>query len=1036
MVDRDVLARIMRAVEEVERRKGTAPPSTRAVYAGDDGAGWPGVTTDDGEVLRVPSRFDLDYGTEMPRMMLPSDFERVIAPIYPGFRPVHGAGDSGGGGGGGDDAPAAAAAAPEPVTRAGDTSTPAVGTGSDPVSSGGASSSSATAGSELISESLKAELSKRDLDISAIERIVDGTVVGSEGGRLRQVTVDLLGKVDPEHRAAILIDAAERVKAMDDNPGGREAVAEEIANLVDLLSRGGKGLFNILSKALAAPFQMAASKIASSTRAEVESDLAVRGIRDALSGISFADYKKDELKGRSPLFAKALLYALDDIPVTTNNTLNKEYQEYTDVMTTPGNVLLSLYEGGKAVPAKVANWVRESVGSCASGVGKTLKRDEMARVVAAMYPDLPAEFVQKAAKPSLCLLLGDEIVGRTISDLCRQGLAGGPDTQRRLIEIAAALTKQPAASLVALPREALCSLAANASSTKQRAGAMHAAKLLDPIAGVDWSKVGAQASSALSTAARGGRAAFDASKVIGGQLYDGTNAVLRSPVTRTAARMAGQAAMAGGRMAGQAAMAGGRMAGQAAMAGGRMAGRAAMDMVAPPPFEIHGVTQHRAYRAALESAHRMRSDRIASAMNPYTGVEKGKAPKVSRAMPRDGNPYVGYGNAGYLGSKPTSTDSTRSALFRVLYDTGFDVAIAGDFLTGKSLKESLRELDALLEKDERYKQHRRDLHEFARQVHDDVSSGKSMPLLLKEYTAMEKLASQLDEKTKRLDKMVRRTVDEEDFTRLRKDLEEVTEEKKKVDGYVSNARKIVAGLGTDPDTYKIGTRRSDEDAEGSFTGRFLDLLAAQARDTNRQSRAAAAVKIQSRFKGMSVRNEMKARPYTDDDVRMLNERALKLLSDATEGRDVPEHEKRKILRRLIEDQARHEGIRVDGIEDAAVKHRERMEGAIVPVGEVVDIPIQKNQAEREGLLDSRSGEMVSKKVGRDKSDNEWMQGEEEEEEGVARQARYARSGRKHRAKSASAKKSPVRGAASKRKHRPKSAPAIRCSPGANAVLCA
>eukprot|EP00899_Mesostigma_viride_P007765 jgi/Mesvir1/16990/Mv19366-RA.1 len=173
-------------------------------------------------------------------------------------------------------------------------------------------------------------------------------------------------------------------------------------------------------------------------------------------------------------------------------------------MTTPGNVLLSLYEGGKAVPAKVASWVRESVGSCASGVGKTLKRDEMARVVAAMYPDLPAEFLQKAAKPSLCLLLGDEIVGRTISGLCRQGLAGGPDTQRRLIEIVSTLTQQPAASLVALSREALCSLAANASSTKQRAGAMHAAKLLDPLAGVDWSKVGAQASSALSAAARGG----------------------------------------------------------------------------------------------------------------------------------------------------------------------------------------------------------------------------------------------------------------------------------------------------------------------------------------------------------------------------------------------------------------------------------------------------------------------------------------------------------------------------------------------------
>eukprot|EP00899_Mesostigma_viride_P007768 jgi/Mesvir1/16993/Mv19369-RA.1 len=397
MVDRDVLARIMRAVEEVERRKGlSVPPSLNSVYAS-EGGGWPGVTTEDGELVRMPSRLDLDYGTKMPPMMLPSDFERVMAPIYPGFRPVHGAGDSGGNERSED--------APKPAAGT-STSSTAVGTGHD--LSAGASSSAGGAGSSAAG-------SDTDETVAKGVEFIDGVL-------------------------------------------------------------------------------------------EINGDEFFRGI------------------------------ASDD-------------RRYI------------LTKGGKAVPAKVASWVRESVGSCASGVGKTLKRDEMARVVAAMYPDLPAEFLQKAAKPSLCLLLGDEIVGRTISGLCRQGLAGGPDTQRRLIEIVSTLTQQPAASLVALSREALCSLAANASSTKQRAGAMHAAKLLDPLAGVDWSKVGAQASSALSAAARGGRAAFDASKVIGEQLYDGTNAVLQSPVTRAAARMAGQAAMAGGRMAGQAAMAGGRMGG-------------------------------------------------------------------------------------------------------------------------------------------------------------------------------------------------------------------------------------------------------------------------------------------------------------------------------------------------------------------------------------------------------------------------------------------------------------------------------------------
>eukprot|EP00899_Mesostigma_viride_P001377 jgi/Mesvir1/1123/Mv17630-RA.1 len=661
MVDRDVLARIMRAVEEVERRKGlSVPPSLNSVYAS-EGGGWPGVTTDDGELVRMPSRLDLDYGTKMPPMMLPSDFERVMAPIYPGFRPVHGAGDSGGNERS-DDAPKASAAlaAAGPAASSASTVT-AAGASSVPSSSSSTlpdASSSMTSMGGGDPDNFKHTQEDYDLvEELGLKDLVDDELQGLTGDDYNKRWDDL---------KTMMLTAREF-------PDSQEAVALEsknaerfIRSLIGAVAGSARTVMGAVAGGIAgriAPEMMTlGAKIDEDKRAE-----AMKKILDSIprfgNPTTFADDVRSAvinmelqgLTGGDTSTTISEIYRIRDL-IDKNKDSHLRYKLAADlvykveVMTTPGNVLLSLYEGGKAVPAKVASWVRESVGSCASGVGKTLKRVEMARVVAAMYPDLPAEFLQKAAKPSLCLLLGDEIVGRTISGLCRQGLAGGPDTQRRLIEIVSTLTQQPAASLVALSREALCSLAANASSTKQRAGAMHAAKLLDPLAGVDWSKVGAQASSALSAAARGGRAAFDASKVIGEQLYDGTNAVLQSPVTRAAARMAGQAAMAGG-----------RMAGQAAMAGGRMAGRAAMDMVAPPPFEIHGVTQHRAYQVALDSAHRMRSDRIASAMNPYTGVEKGKAPKASRAMRRDGNPYVGYGNAGYLGSKRTSTAAAAAA---------------------------------------------------------------------------------------------------------------------------------------------------------------------------------------------------------------------------------------------------------------------------------------------------------------------------------------------------------------------------------------
>eukprot|EP00899_Mesostigma_viride_P002800 jgi/Mesvir1/12520/Mv04268-RA.1 len=900
MVDRDVLARIMRAVEEVERRKGlSVPPSLNSVYAS-EGGGWPGVTTDDGELVRMPSRLDLDYGTKLPPMMLPSDFERVMAPIYPGFRPVHGAGDSGGNERS-DDAPKAsvpapAVSGPDPATEPTEEEKLAfinkeVGnikpylmekvTGAKGTSDYDSVLDEAYKYAKFVEdhpdsrEAMAEEMVDMIKEIKSIGKGLKsaagwawkgtGKLSGSLLDKVKEVAFNLFASSEPSASVAAPMDEATReskvreievmnrelynelmkkramfeegvdVDALINDyyeraedafffPDGLEAVSLQVKALGKLLASKVVDATKV-SKRLSERFVDHASRFAKRMYSNVEEptsdveplsaeekravidemglgeryeeeiragadsgkmldvvyDLAVKMLNDEMgyleigenmdrylraagrlarrglvgagraamapvnmmmSGAEFLSHGASALVQRAwdammnpgsnvPAFhyGQSTIDALKDVPETRDvfdhldskhiaqaaldalktqpfaldqtkdvdkieefalkliqmseeedssvdldnliNAVNKVKDMARDsakaeaaatghdplprlsVEDAKKGVLdvLSRYDarlsanrqnfvehGGKAVPAKVASWVRESVGSCASGVGKTLKRDEMARVVAAMYPDLPAEFLQKAAKPSLCLLLGDEIVGRTISGLCRQGLAGGPDTQRRLIEIVSTLTQQPAASLVALRAMRCVHWRRNASSTKQRAGAMHAAKLLDPLAGVDWSKVGAQASSALSAAARGGRAAFDASKVIGEQLYDGTNAVLQSPVTRAAARMAGQAAMAGGRMAGQAAMAGGRMAGQAAMAGGRMAGRAAMDAVAPPPFEIHGVMQHRAYQVALDSAHRMRSDRIASAMNPYTGVEKGKAPKASRAMRRDGNP--------------------------------------------------------------------------------------------------------------------------------------------------------------------------------------------------------------------------------------------------------------------------------------------------------------------------------------------------------------------------------------------------------------
>eukprot|EP00899_Mesostigma_viride_P013674 jgi/Mesvir1/22307/Mv02064-RA.1 len=222
MVDRDVLARIMRAVEEVERRKGlSVPPSLNSVYAS-EGGGWPGVTTDDGELVRMPSRLDLDYGTKLPPMMLPSDFERVMAPIYPGFRPVHGAGDSGGNERS-DDAPKASAAlaAAGPAAPSASTVPDASGdTGPDPITV--ASGASSSAGGPSSRTGAKTDIDK-DEELwklfdergikNRVEKMLEGKSV-EEGEALKQNFLDV-------------------IHAADEDPASWDAIALAIASTLD-----------------------------------------------------------------------------------------------------------------------------------------------------------------------------------------------------------------------------------------------------------------------------------------------------------------------------------------------------------------------------------------------------------------------------------------------------------------------------------------------------------------------------------------------------------------------------------------------------------------------------------------------------------------------------------------------------------------------------------------------------------------------------------------------------------------------------------
>eukprot|EP00899_Mesostigma_viride_P008647 jgi/Mesvir1/17784/Mv04395-RA.1 len=215
MVDRDVLARIMRAVEEVERRKGlSVPPSLNSVYAS-EGGGWPGVTTDDGELVRMPSRLDLDYGTKMPPMMLPSDFERVMAPIYPGFRPVHGAGDSGGNERS-DEAPKpSSAVSAGPAAPSASTDTAAGASGSSVLSALSGTSSSAVpdlAGSKSGDPSDEERDIWKDLE---------------SAGFKEQAERELAGVTDPEARREIL----EAWNDVLDDPASIEAIATQLDRL-------------------------------------------------------------------------------------------------------------------------------------------------------------------------------------------------------------------------------------------------------------------------------------------------------------------------------------------------------------------------------------------------------------------------------------------------------------------------------------------------------------------------------------------------------------------------------------------------------------------------------------------------------------------------------------------------------------------------------------------------------------------------------------------------------------------------------------
>eukprot|EP00899_Mesostigma_viride_P002685 jgi/Mesvir1/12417/Mv00585-RA.1 len=127
-----------------------------------------------------------------------------------------------------------------------------------------------------------------------------------------------------------------------------------------------------------------------------------------------------------------------------------------------------MLSGTANVGKKALGWVRGSVGACASGIGKTLTREQIERLVATLYKELPAAFIKKTPTPTLCILVGDEVVGRLLMNMCKQALQGSPDAHERLVHIAFMLTKTSKDVLFRIPKEYLCEIISRATNTTQR----------------------------------------------------------------------------------------------------------------------------------------------------------------------------------------------------------------------------------------------------------------------------------------------------------------------------------------------------------------------------------------------------------------------------------------------------------------------------------------------------------------------------------------------------------------------------------------
>eukprot|EP00899_Mesostigma_viride_P011154 jgi/Mesvir1/20039/Mv13290-RA.1 len=257
-------------------------------------------------------------------------------------------------------------------------------------------------------------------------------------------------------------------------------------------------------------------------------------------------------------------------------------------------------------------------------IGKTLTREQIERLVATLYKELPAAFIKKTPTPTLCILVGDEVVGRLLMNMCKQALQGSPDAHERLVHIAFMLTKTSKDVLFRIPKEYLCEIISRATNTTQRVAMLqNTVDFHKRFGNEDFRDLGMRAGRAFADEA--GDGPYDMQGGRGGGGRGGmpmfvNNVYPRGPIRR-------------------------------GNAGG--GGNAAVYFTAPPnqnPWTHYGGQARTAHQAAccqvvqsaVNNAHRMRAESIAGALNPYTKV--GKTEEPSPGVPgssKDGNALRG-----------------------------------------------------------------------------------------------------------------------------------------------------------------------------------------------------------------------------------------------------------------------------------------------------------------------------------------------------------------------------------------------------------